>query len=180
MAPTARGSRIPGRLALATLLVLAALLGAGRADADLRTKTVRLVPDQAWQASPGKISLAVEVTAEGPEAEQFGTSLGDWVQKAFEKLDYTVSDGAPVEVRFTVDTFDKGKWVKRYLKGDGVVLGTITIRAGGKTVGSYRYSSRLRGGFVGTSINMMAKEVGPPLVLKLTKGEQDEALHGEE
>lgn len=168
------------RIGKIALLGLAGVLVAAAAHADFRTRTVRLVPDKAWQAAPAEIEVSVEVRAEGPEAEQFAASLEEYVQKAFEKLDYTVTEGAPLEVHFTVDTFDKGKWVKRYLKGDGVVLGTITVRSGGGTVGSYRYSSKLRGGLAGTSVNMMAKEVGPPLVLKLTNGEEDEALHGED
>lgn len=165
-------------VASALALILATIL-APAASADLRTRTIRLVAEQDWTPSPTSIQIALDVTADLSDAEQFSTSMRDYVQQAFEKLDYTVSDSAPTVVRITIDEFDKGKWVKRYLKGDGIVLGTIEITSEGKTLGRYRYSSRLRGGIVGTSVNMMAKEVGPPLVLKLTNGERDEQLHGD-
>ena len=171
--------RIAGFAALISILTLSLVL-ATPAHADLRTRTVRLVPDQEWGPSPTPIRLSLEVTADLEEADQFATFMEDYLRQAFEKLDYTVSDSAPTVVHFTIDAFDKGKWVKRYLKGDGIVLGTIEVTSGGQTVGRYRYSSRLRGGFAGTSVKMMAKEVGPPVVLKLDQGDRDERLHGED
>ena len=165
---------------IAVLAALTLVLGlTTTAGADLRTRTIRLISDQEWNPSPTEIQVSMKVNADMADAEQFATLMEDYVRQAFEKLDYTVSDSAPVQVRFTIDEFDKGKWVKRYLKGDGIVLGTIEVTSGGKVVGKYRYSSKLRGGIVGTSVKMMAKEVGPPLVLKLTNGERDEQLHGE-
>lgn len=164
---------------IAVILVLAAWT-AVPADADFRTRTVRLVPSQAWEPSPTAIRLSVQVTTGGEGAEEFATNMEQYLQAAFEKLDYTVREDASVAVDFTVDEFDKGKWIKRYLKGDGIVLGTIRISDGGQAVGEYRFSSRLRGGFAGTSVKMMAKEVGPPVVLKLTRGEEDDKLHGED
>lgn len=165
--------------ALLTGALLLGLTLAPAAQADLRTRTIRLVPEQEWNASPAPIQIDLEVTADLADAEQFSTLMRDYVQQAFEKLDYTVNDSAPTVVRITIDEFDKGKWVKRYLKGDGIVLGTIEVTSDGETVGRFRYSSKLRGGIAGTSVKMMAKEVGPPLVLKLTNGERDESLHGE-
>jgi|GEM_PF-2996591 len=171
--------RIHGSTVLVAVVVLGLIL-ATPAGADLRTRTIRLVADQEWNPSPTAIQLSMKVNADMANGGEFATLMEDYVRQAFEKLDYTVSDDAPVQVRFTIDQFDKGKWVKRYLKGDGVVLGTIQVTKGGKVVGKYRYSSRLRGGITGTSVKMMAKEVGPPLVLKLTNGERDENLHGED
>ena len=166
-------------LALIVALILVQVSTAP-AGADLRTRTIRLVPEQEWDPAPTEIRVSLEVTADLADAEKFATLMEDRVRQAFEKLDYTVSDSAPTAVRFTIDEFDKGKWIKRYFKGDGIVLGTIEVVSGGETLGRYRYSSRLRGGIAGTSVGMMAKEVGPPLVLKLTNGERDEHLHGEE
>lgn len=164
----------------AGLLALALVIGlATTAGADLRTKTIRLVPDRDWSAEPTPIRLRVEVNVELEEAEKFAALMEDYLRQAFEKKGYEVSDSASVEVRVTLDEFDKGKWIKRYLKGDGIVLGTLVVSEGGRELGRFRYSSRLRGGIVGTSVKMMAKEVGPPLVLKLTNGERDEHLHGE-
>lgn len=162
------------------LILLLAAWTAVPADADFRTRTVRLVPSQAWEPSPTAIRLSVEVTSDGEGAEEFAAKMEESVRAAFEKLDYTVRDDAAVAVDFTVDEFDKGKWIKRYLKGDGIVLGTIRVSDDGRAMGEYRFSSRLRGGFAGTSVKMMAKEVGPPVVLKLTRGEADEKLHGED
>jgi hypothetical protein len=166
---------------LILLTVLGLVLGlATNAGADLRTRTIRLVADQEWNPSPTAIQVSMEVNADMSNGGEFATLMEDYVRQAFEKLDYTLSADAPVQVHFTIDQFDKGKWVKRYLKGDGMVLGTIEVTEDGKVVGSYRYSSRLRGGIAGTSVKMMAKEVGPPLVLKLTNGERDDQLHGED
>lgn len=164
---------------IATLALLLLALAATSAEADLRTRTIRLVPEQEWEAGPTAIQVSLEVAPDDPQAREFAAMMEDRVRQAFEKLDYTVSDSAPVSVRFTIDEFDTGKWVKRYFKGDGIVAGAIVVTSGSRTVGRYRYSSRLRGGFAGTSLSMMAKEVGPPLVLKLTNGERDQHLHGE-
>ena len=149
------------------------------ASADLRTRTVRLVPVQDWKAAPTDIQLSVEVAGGSDEAGQFAERLEEHARGAFEKLDYTVSDSAATRIHFRIDEFDKGKWLKRYLKGDGVVLGTITVEQGNQKLGEFRFSSRLRGGLAGTSVNQMAREVGPPLVLKLNNGERDEKLHDE-
>jgi len=167
-------------LMVAGLAVVLLVLAATSAPADLRTRTVRLVADQDWNAEPTAIQVSLKVVPDDPQAQEFGTKMESYVRQAFEKLGYSVSDSAPLEVRFTIDEFDKGKWMKRYFKGDGIILGSVVVTSGGKTVGKFRYSSRLRGGITGTSLNMMAKEVGPPLVLKLNNGERDEHLHGED
>lgn len=166
---------------IAVLIALVLVVGlAPSAGADLRTKTIRLVPEQEWDPAPTPIQVTVEVNAELEEAETFATLMEDYVNQAFVKRGYEVTETAPVTVQITIDEFDKGKWLKRYLKGDGIVLGSIVVTSGDADLGRYAYSSRLRGGVAGTSVKMMAKEVGPPLVLKLTNGERDEHLHGEE
>lgn len=167
-------------LTVAGLTVALLLVAATSAPADLRTRTIRLVADQDWNAEPTAIRVSLEVVPDDPQAREFGAKMESYLDKAFEKLGYSVSDSAPVQVRFTIDEFDKGKWVKRYFKGDGIILGSVVVTSGGQTVGKFRYSSRLRGGITGTSLDMMAKEVGPPLVLKLDDGERDEHLHGED
>ena len=63
------------------------------------------------------------------------------------------------------------------IDGKGHIEGRVLLRKSGKTVGSFKYSSRLRGGITQGSLKSMAKEVGPPLVLKLDGTERDSELH---
>ena len=82
----------------------------------------------------------------------------------------------------TIDYLDFGSRTKRLLTGSmlggkGHIEGQILLTLDGKSVGSFKYSSRLRGGFTAGSLKSMAKEVGPPLILKLDGSERDSELH---
>ncbi|HEV8631565.1 MAG TPA: hypothetical protein VGV61_14705 [Thermoanaerobaculia bacterium] len=163
-----------------TSAVVALLCVASAARADLRTKGIRLVPEKAWTATKGPVRVTHATELADPQAVEFGNLMDGWVRKACDRLHYPVADDAPVELHFTIDRFDAGSQAKRLITGfggQGLVVGTLVVRRGGEEVGRYRFSSKLSGGFTGGSVDAMAKEVGPPLVLKLTKGESDESLH---
>jgi hypothetical protein len=160
-------------------IALVATLGSA-ARADMRTKTVRLVPEKAWTASKGPLHVTHATALTDPKAVEFSERMDDWMVKAFEHLKYQVAAEAPVVVHIDIDRFDFGSQAKRLITGfggKGLVVGTLVIKQGDQEVGRYRFSSHLSGGFMGGSVDAMAKEVGPPLVLKLDKGEVDDALH---
>ena len=160
------------------IVFVATLASAARAD--MRTKTVRLVPEKAWTATKGPLRVSHDTALTDPKAVEFGERMDDWMVKAFEHLKYQVAADAPLDVHIDIDRFDFGSQAKRLITGfggKGLVVGTLVIKQGDQEVGRDRLSSHLSGGFMGGSVDAMAKEVGPPLVLKLDKGEVDDALH---
>ena len=168
---------------LKIIVLLAALLAlvlTSSASADLRTKGIRLVPEKVWEASPGPISISSEAKAEHEKVPELIGHMDGWVAKGFTKLKYEVTDDASLEFHYTIDEFDPGSQAKRLALGFGgsaYVKGTVIIRQDGEEVGRYQYSAKPRGGLSAGSLKSMGKEVGPPLVLKITNGESDEELH---
>jgi len=165
----------PAVFTAATLL----LCSASPLAADLRTKSIRLVPDQDWRPSPQPVSVSSEVTSDDPHAAELREAMDRWFAEGLRKLGYDVQEDAPVEVRYSIDYVDWGSRVRRLVVGfnDSGVGGTIVVTSKGKVVGRFRYSSKLRGGIGGGSTNAMGKEVAAPLALKLHNGERDDVLH---
>ena len=162
-------------VAVAMLLVPAAV------NAGARTKPIRLVPQGGldWSASAQLIAVSGEVTVdfEDPkDAEKVAglkESMDKWTMKAFQKLEYTVDEGAPLQYHYTIDYIDWGSTGTQLMIGAGAgrAEGTVVLTENGQEVGRYRYSAKVRifGG--------AGKQIAPPLVLKLHKGERDEELH---
>jgi hypothetical protein len=163
-----------------TLLLLVAMAPASASGGDLRTKSIRLVPEKAWQAQPGPIVVRGAAKDQDPKLAELMPLLDEWIRKAFTELGYSVEAKAPLTFDYTIEEFDYGQQWKRMVGGfwgAAYVRGTILVRRGNKEVGNYRFSTKPRGGVTAGSLNSMAKEIGPPLVLKLTKGESDTELH---
>lgn len=164
---------------LLLMLPLLALVLASPAPADLRTKTIRLVPDQDWTPTAQAIRITGEVFATDPHAEELKESMDEWLRTGFERLGYEISSDAPLELHYTIDYVDWGSRVRRLAFGfnNSGMGGAVILRLNGEQVGKFKFSSKLRGGLGGGSTNAMGKEVGPPLALKLHNGERDEELH---
>ncbi len=162
-------------------LALALLLLPAMASGDARTKPIRLVPQDGldWSASPqpiavsGEVTIAFEDPKDSEKVTELKESMDEWTAKAFKKLKYTVDDGAPLQYRYTIDYIDWGSKGKQLMIGAGAgrAEGTVVLTTNGEKVGRYRYSAKVRifGG--------AGKQIAPPLVLKLHKGERDEELH---
>lgn len=167
--------------ALARALVLTALVALTTASIapaeDIRTLAIRVVPDTLWDAAPTAVKVTFANNADHKKAADFTEKMGGWVETAFGKLDYTVSEDAAITFDFTVDQFDPGSAAARFAVGFGVgksfVSGTATVRQGDEVLGSYRYSARPGG----AGVKFMSKEVGPALVLQIHNKEADEKLH---
>ncbi len=168
------------RSSLKALLIATLLLTvASAAYADARTKPIRLVPETDFSLTPQAVAVSSELTAEvedpakAEKATQLMASMDDWTLKAFKKLKYTVDEGAALKYHYTLDYIDFGSTGKQLLIGIGAgrAEGTIVLTQDGEEVGRFRYSAKVRiGGSAG-------KQIAPPLVLKLHKGERDEELH---
>lgn len=170
----------PHAVVRALLCLLLALPSAPVSGGDLRTKSIRLVPEKAWQAQPGPILVRGTAKDQEPKLAELMPMLDEWIGKAFSELGYSVEAKAPLTFDYTIDEFDYGKQWKRMVGGfwgAAYVRGTIVLHRGAKEVGKYQFSTKPRGGITAGSLNSMAKEIGPPLVLKLTKGETDTELH---
>ncbi|MEM1245724.1 MAG: hypothetical protein AAGA81_01660 [Acidobacteriota bacterium] len=163
--------------ALALALFFAAATAGAAVAEDIRTLAIRVVPDTMWDAAPTAVRVEFANNSDHKKSADFTEKMGGWVEKAFGKLDYTVSEDADITFAFTVDQFDPGSAVARFAVGFGVgksfVSGTATVRQGKKVLGSYRYSARPGG----AGVKFMSKEVGPALVLQIHNREADEKLH---
>jgi len=168
------------RLRWIAMVGVAGLLWASSpAAADMRTKSIRLVPDKDWKPSPQPIALSGEVLAADPHSADLKDSMDKWFTEAFQKLGYQIDADAPVKLHYTIDYVDWGSRVRRLVVGfnNSGIGGTIVVKERGKEIGRFRYSSKLRGGVGGGSTSAMGKEVAAPLALKLTNGERDQELH---
>jgi hypothetical protein len=150
--------------------------------ADMRTKSIHLVPEIDFDLNAQPIRVVVENNVDLEKMPELVEGLEEFIGLGLDKLGYTLSDSAPMEFRVTIDYADFGTQWKRLLAGGmaggkGHIEGRVLLRKSGKTVGSFKYSSRLRGGITQGSLKAMAKEVGPPLVLKLDGDERDTELH---
>jgi len=155
---------------------------AATASADMRTKSINLVAETNFDLNAQPVKVVIENNVQNERMPELVAGLEEFVPLGLEKLGYTVSDQAPLEFRMTIDYADFGSQVKRLLAGGlaggkGHIEGRVLLKRNGQTVGSFKYSSRLRGGFTQGSEQAMAKEVGPPLVLKLDGTERDTELH---
>jgi hypothetical protein len=163
-------------LPVASALLVVATTAALSAE-DMRTMGIRVVPEQAWTASPGPIAVVTTNAASHEKAPLFTDDLKKWLTEAFQQLGYEVRDDA--ETRFTanLEIYDPGNAGLRFGVGFGAgkshVEGSVVVERAGEVVGRYRFSARPKG--MGT--NFPAKEVGPPLVLQISQGVADEALH---
>lgn len=163
----------------ALLCLALGVVVATAAAADMRTKTIRLVPDQDWKPTPQPLRITGEVFASDEHAAELKESMDKWLRTGFEKLGYEISSDAPLELHYTIDYVDWGSRVRRLVVGfnNSGIGGAVVFRLNGEQVGKFKFSSKLRGGIGGGSTNAMGKEVGPPLALKLHNGERDEELH---
>jgi hypothetical protein len=163
------------RFALPTLVLLfTATAAAGK---DLRTAMIRLVPETDWKPSPQEVAIVVENEATHADAAQFTTELDKWLREALTRLGFTIDDGAPTRVRFTIEELDPGSAALRFAIGFGAgksyVRGLVTVEEAGKPVARLRFTARPKG----ATMSFMAKEVAPSLVLKIKNGERDGELH---
>ena len=166
---------------LGICLALSILSGATVAHAGALTKPIRLVPQEGldWSGDPQPVAVSGELTIEYDDADQAAKagklkeSMDQWTTKAFKNLKYTVDDNAPLKYHYTIDYLDWGSTGKQLLIGAGAgrAEGTVVMTMDGEEVGRFRYSAKVRifGG--------AGKQIAPPLVLKLHKGERDEELH---
>lgn len=163
-----------GELLYPILVLGVILFGLASAQADMRTKPIRLVHEVTWAAQPGPISISGVNNSDHENAPEFFESMSGWIVKGLEKLKYTVQEDAPLEFRWTLDIYDPGSAAKRMAIGFGTgtahVQGTVTVLREGEVAGKYEYSARpkMTGG---------AKQVGPILALKVHQGGKDEELH---
>jgi hypothetical protein len=138
---------------------------------------IRVVPETDWKAAPQAVAIVVENQATHAEAGAFATEFDKWLREALPRLKYTVDDAAATRLRFTIDAIDPGNAALRFAVGFGAgksyVHGMVTVEQAGKTVGKLAFTARPKG----TTMNFMAKEVAPSLVLKLHNGERDTELH---
>jgi hypothetical protein len=179
MSADANSHRSPSRPAalpvLSTLLVLAC--GAPALAEDMRTRSIRVVPELTWSASPGPIAVVTANESDHEKGPAFTADLAQWLTESFDRLDYEVRDDAETRFIATLEILDPGSAALRFGVGFGAgkshVEGRVLVERAGEVVGRYRFSARPKG--AGT--NFPAKEVGPPLVLQITQGEADEALH---
>jgi len=163
------------------LFAVSMLSATGTAFGGAQTKPIRLVPEEGmdWSASPQPIAVSGELTVESEDpgnaekANKLKQSMDAWTVKAFQKLKYSVDEGAPLEYHYTIDYIDWGSTGKQLMIGMGAgrAEGTVVLTMDGEEVGRFRYSAKVRiGGSAG-------KQIAPPLVLKLHKGERDQELH---
>jgi hypothetical protein len=162
--------------------LMSCMLIATSVFADLRTKTIRLVPEVNYEIKPQDVSVSVTTKLTDEKIPELVKFLNDYIVEAFGSLNYKVVDSAALKFNMTVDYVDFGNKTKRLLTGglaggNGQIEGTIVLTMSGKEVGRFRFSSKLRGGITSGSLKAMGKEVGPPLVLKLNNGERDKELH---
>ena len=162
----------------AAVLAVVTLAGAGAAAAkDLRTAMIRVVPETDWKATPQAVAIVVENRATHADAAEFTAEFDKWLREALPRLKYTVDDKAATRLRFTIDAIDPGSAALRFAVGFGAgksyLHGMVTVEQSSKVVGKLAFSARPKG----TTMNFMAKEVAPSLVLKLHNGERDTELH---
>jgi hypothetical protein len=175
--PSLPSPRRRGVTSLAAGFFAAAVSTAALPAEDMRTIGIRVVPEQAWTAQPGPIAVVTSNASDHEKAPAFADDLKKWVVVGFQELGYEVRDDADTRFTATLEIFDPGSAAKRFGLGFGAgtshVEGTVVVEQGGEVVGRYRFSARPKG--IGT--DFPAKEVGPPLVLQISQGVADEALH---
>jgi hypothetical protein len=170
-------------LNIRTLIVFATcIIIAVTVSADMRTKSIRLVPETNFEITPQPVTVSIKSKVEGEQVPELMAYLDEYIKIGFEKLEYPVQDNAKLNFELLVDYIDFGNSTKRLLTGGmiggkGHIEGTITLTSGKKKVGVFRFSSRIRGGITARSLKAMGKEIGPPLVLKLHSGDRDTDIH---
>jgi hypothetical protein len=158
--------------------LIAVALAASAAEAkDLRTAMIRLVPETDWKPQPQAVAVAVENRATHADAAEFATEFDKWLREAFPRLKYTLDDDAPTRVKVTIEEIDPGnaalRWTVGFGAGKSYIRGVVVVEEGGQEIGRLSFTARPKG----VSMNGMAKEVAPPLALKLHNGERDTELH---
>jgi hypothetical protein len=146
----------------------------------LATKTVRLVPVTDWQQIPENVSLEIKMQNDAEDADEFVKAFRKHADKALSELDVKLADNADIKLVFDLGEFSKGTQWKKLVGGvwgRGHIFGKLMILDKGQSVGEFDFSSKLRGGFTASSVSAMAKEVAPPLIYKLLKGDRDSELH---
>jgi hypothetical protein len=163
------------RFAVSALLL--SLAATATTAKDLRTAMIRLVPETDWRPSPQAVAIVVENKAVHAESAQFTAEFEKWMRESLARLDFTVDDKAPTRVRFTIEELDPGNAGLRFAIGFGAgksyVRGLVTVEEGGSPIARLQFTARPKG----FSMNGMAKEVAPPLILKIKNGERDAELH---
>jgi hypothetical protein len=163
------------RFTLATLVLCLAATAATAKD--LRTAMIRLVPETDWRPSPQAVAIVVENKAAHADAAEFTTEFDKWLREALKRLDFTIDDNAPTRVRFTIEELDPGSAGLRFAIGFGAgksyVRGLVAVEEAGQPIARLQFTARPKG----VTMNFMAKEVAPSLVLKIKNGERDGELH---
>jgi hypothetical protein len=161
-------------LTLALVLVFAAAAAPAK---DLRTAMIRLVPETDWKATPQAVAITIDNRATHADAAQFTAEFDKWLRESLKRLDFEIDDAAPTRLAVVIEELDPGNAALRFAVGFGAgksyVRGLVTVEEGGQTVGRLQFTARPKG----VSMNGMAKEVAPPLILKLKNGERDTELH---
>lgn len=162
---------------LLTLTLALTLVATAAQAKDLRTAMIRLVPETDWTPAPQAVAISVENQATHAEAAEFAAQFDKWLRWAFPKLDFTIDDSAPTRVRFVIEEVDPGNAALRFVVGFGAgksyIRGLVTVEEKGKATARMQFTARPKG----VSMNGMAKEVAPPLLLKIKNGERDAELH---
>ena len=158
------------------LAILIMFTGLAAAE-DIRTLTVRVVPDTMWDAAPTAVRVQGINNADHAKSDAYSAQMNTWIEKAFTKLGYTVSGDADIVFEHTLEVLDPGSAAARFAVGFGVgksfVEGRVTVREGETVLGQYSFSARPKG----AGVKQMSKEVGPAVVLQIHNREADEKLH---
>lgn len=166
------------RLWIALLLALVVPLAASAKD--LRTSTIRLVPtspESDWKPTPRSVAATVENLATGEKLAEFGAAFDKWTRYAFPKIKYKLDDAAPTKVKVIVDVVDLGSAGMRFAvgfgAGKGYVRGRVLVEEAGRQVGSFDFTARPQR----YSLDGIAREIAPIVILQLDKGDRDGELH---
>jgi hypothetical protein len=164
---------------IAPLLFILTITSFFPAWADIRTRTIRLVPETDWSPSPSQ-SLAIEVVNHSSHAasEEYATLLKKELEEQFGLvLKFDVNPKAATKLRFEISDFDPGNSALRFGVGFGLgkayVGGSVEVIEKGKTIGRLLFS--VQPTLPGPPA--MARETGAPLALKIQNGERDKELH---
>jgi hypothetical protein len=166
-----------GKCRTCVLLLAAFAVATAAAAKDLRTAMLRLVPETNWVATPGPVAVVVENRATHAEAAEFTAEFDKWLRESLRRLKFTVDDAAPTRLVIVIHELDPGNAGLRFAVGFGAgksyVRGSVAVEQAGQAVGNLQFTARPQG----FTMNGMAKEVAPAVVLKLKNGERDTELH---